>query len=135
MAQCHVSEFTWLNKVKVWPTTFARWATAMEALPACVLEQVLFLVPARDVVHVAMTSSSMREVALSETFWAAYVRNRWGTQTEVENWISEHPQGIFQHQKSQLKHPGTYRSFISDFTQIETIPCSACESASCLCMQ
>ena len=88
----------------------------MEDLPACVLELVLFRLPPRDDVHVAMTSSSMREVALSETFWAAYVRNRWGNQTEVERWISEHPQGIFQHQKSQLKYPGTYRSFISDFT-------------------
>ena len=81
-------------------------------LPYCVLERILITLDARDVFSCAMTCSEFKSVAYAETLWNAMARGNWVGNTDISAWLAGSVQGIFQHPKSQLPAPITYRYWL-----------------------
>ena len=87
----------------------AKEPSCILSLPDCVLEQILLKLAARDIINFSATCSGLKGVALAETLWAGFARGKWGGVTQLENWISVEPQGIFQSSECPSPRPVTYR--------------------------
>ena len=78
-------------------------------LPSTLIEKILLHLETADIINFGQTSSSFREVALSDLFWLRVLEQRWGHLTRPGEWIVDGPRGHFELYNSKLQFPGTYR--------------------------